>query len=329
MAVEMVHVYRGNHIESIHRGDLVIVNFKGDVLAEYGSKNKKTFWRSSAKPFQVIPFIESGGLDAYHITKEELALMTSSHGGEKRHVTGIKKLLKKMDKTLRDLDCGPCRPMYEGAYRQLLQEAIPFSQGNNPCSGKHSAMVGYGLLNQINLDDYINRDHPIQKTMLKTIAEISCLEARDIDIAIDGCGVPVFALPIYNMALAYAYLAGGDFDHPRKEILSVIAHAMVEAPFFVAGTKRLDTIIMEETKGRILAKLGAESVYCLSLMDRGIGIAIKIEDGAYRPLNCLVPNLLHKQGYIDEIELKAIQSRLGLHIKNHRNQIVGEMKMLL
>jgi L-asparaginase II len=329
MAVEMVHIYRGTEVESIHRGDIVIVDAKGRVLAEYGSKDKRTFWRSSAKPFQVIPFIESGGLDAYHITTEELALMTSSHGGEKRHVTAIKKLLKKMDKTLKDLDCGPSRPMYEAAYRQLLQEGIPFSQGNNPCSGKHSAMIGYGLLNKINLDNYIDVNHPIQEIMLKTVAEMTDLETSDIDIAIDGCGVPVFGLPIYNMALSYAYLGGGDFNHPRKQLLSVIAHAMVEAPFFVAGTKRLDTIIMEETKGRILAKLGAESVYCMSIMDKGIGIAMKTEDGAYRALDCVVPDLLHKHGYIDEIELKAIKSRLNLHIKNHRGQIVGEMRTVI
>jgi len=325
MSIEMVHVYRGDNVESIHRGDIVIVNASGEVLTTYGSKDKRTFWRSSAKPFQVIPFMEVGGLDAYNITTEELALMTSSHGGEKRHVALVKQLLKKMDMTIKDLDCGVSRPMYEGAYRQLLQENIPFSQGNNPCSGKHSGMIGYGLLQNIDLDDYINVNHPIQQVMLKTIAEMTDLPINDIDIAIDGCGVPVFGLPIYSMALSYAYLAGGDFDHPRKNLLKIIATAMTEAPFYVAGTNRLDTIIMEETKGRILAKLGAESVYCMSIIDKGIGIAMKTEDGAYRALDCVVPELLFKHGYIDEDERKAIKNRLKLHIKNHRNQIVGEM----
>lgn len=105
MSIEMVHVYRGREIESIHRGDIVIVNAGGEVLAEYGTKDKRTFWRSSANPFQIIPFIEAGGIDAYHISIEELALMTSSHGGEMRHVTLVKTLLKKMNKTIKDLDC--------------------------------------------------------------------------------------------------------------------------------------------------------------------------------------------------------------------------------
>lgn len=215
--------------------------------------------------------------------------------------------------------------MYEGSYRQLLQEHIPFTQGNNPCSGKHSSMIGYGLLSNLNLHHYIDVQHPIQQKMLQTIAEMTNTAIEDIDIAIDGCGVPVFGLPIYNMALSYAYLAGGDFDHPRKDTLSMIANAMTSAPFFVAGTKRLDTIIMEETKGRILAKLGAESVYCMSIMDKNIGIAMKTEDGGYRALDCVVPELLYKHLYISEEELAAIKARLNLHIKNHRGQVVGQL----
>lgn len=326
MSIELVHVTRGSAVESIHRGDIVIVNNDGDILHQYGDPYKRTFWRSSAKPFQVIPFIDAGGIDAYAITKEELSLMTSSHGGEKRHVALVKKLLKKMNKTIKDLDCGVSRPMYEGAYRQLLQENIPFTQGNNPCSGKHCGMLGYGLLRDIDLSNYIQEDHVIQKDMLKIVAEMTKCNEDTIDIAIDGCGVPVFGLPIYNMALSYAYLAGGQFDHPRKDTLRIIASAMTEEPFYVAGTNRLDTIIMEETKGDILAKLGAESVYCMSIIDQGIGIAMKTEDGAYRALDSIVPNLLLKHDYITEDVYKAINKRLKLDIKNHRNQVVGQLK---
>lgn len=329
MSVELVHVYRGEYIESIHRGDVVIVNYKGELLASYGNPNKRTFWRSAAKPFQVIPFMEAGGIDAYNITAAELALMTSSHGGEMRHVTLVKKLLKKMGKSIDDLNCGRSRPMYEGAYRQLLQENIPFSQGNNPCSGKHTGMIGYGLLEGFDLDHYIDVTHPIQQKMLKTISEMTELAEEDIDIAIDGCGVPVFGLPIYNMALSYAYLAGGDFKHPRERTLSVIAGAMTKEPFFVAGSGRLDTIIMEETEGRLLAKLGAESVYCVSVMGQGIGLAMKIEDGAYRALDAIVPHLLKKHGYVTEDEFQRIIKRLSINIKNHRNDIVGAMKSLI
>ncbi|MBN2899519.1 MAG: asparaginase [Clostridia bacterium] len=329
MSVELVHVYRGDLVESIHRGDIVLVNHKGEILDAYGDPYKRTFWRSSAKPFQVIPFIEAGGIDRYKITAAELAIMTSSHGGEKRHVTLIKQLLKKMDKTLDDLKCGRARPMYEGAYRQLLQENIPFSQGNNPCSGKHSGMIGYGLLSGLDLDSYTELKHPIQQKMLKTIAEMTDLQSEDIDIAIDGCGVPVFGLPIYNMALAYAQLAGGDFEHPRKEILAIIAGAMTKEPFYVAGTTRLDTILMEETSGRILAKLGAESVYCVSIIGEGIGFAMKTEDGSYRALDAVVPDFLRKHGYISEEEHKRIYKRLPIQIKNHRDEVVGEMRSVL
>ncbi len=326
MSIELVNVMRGSLVESIHRGDIVAVDANGDIIFEYGNPYKQTFWRSSAKPFQVIPFIESGGILAYKITKSELALMTSSHGGEKRHVSLVKNLIKKMGKTIKDLDCGISRPMYEGAYRQLLQENIPFTQGNNPCSGKHCGMIGYGILEKIDLFNYIDQSHKIQLKMRTVISEMTKIDEENLIIAIDGCGVPVFGLPIYNMALAYAYLAGGSFDHPRKDTLKMISTAMIEEPYYVAGTKRLDTIIMEETKGKILAKLGAESVYCMSVIDKGIGISMKIEDGSYRALDCLVPNLLLKHDYISVDEFNCINSRLHTDLKNHRSQLVGHME---
>lgn len=326
MSIELVHVYRGEEIESIHRGDIVVVNSQGEVLIEYGNKDKRTFWRSSAKPFQIIPFIEAGGLEKFDIQTQELALMTSSHGGEAEHVYVLEKLLAKLGKQVSDLDCGVSRPMFEGEYRRMLENGISFSEANNPCSGKHSGMLGLGILKNIDMKDYILPEHPIQQMMTEIIAEITDMSKDALGIAIDGCGVPVFGLPIYNMALSYARLAGPfNTNDPRQNTLQKIAHAMCTEPFYVAGTTRLDTILMEETQGRILAKLGAESVYCMSIMDQGIGFAMKIEDGAYRALDCLVPHLLLKHGYINEDEFKKINARLSIKIKNHRKQIVGEL----
>lgn len=322
MSVELVHVFRGTETESIHRGDIVGVDRSGTVVFEYGDKNKRTFWRSSAKPFQIVPFIRQGGLEKYHINDKELSLMTASHGGEQRHIEVLTGILNKLGKTIDDLDCGVSRPMYEGEYKRLLKENIDFNQGNNPCSGKHCGMLGLGILMGIDLTNYIEKNHEIQKIMHTVISEFCQIEKSEIDIAIDGCGVPVFGMPIYNMALAYSKL------DEKTEIMERISKAMTKEPFFVAGTTRLDTIIMEETKGKILAKLGAESVYSMTVMGRGIGIAMKIEDGAYRALDAVVPELLKRHDYITLEEYKAINNRLSLDVKNHRQQVVGGYKVV-
>lgn len=329
MSVELVHVYRGNKIESIHRGDVVAVDSSGKIVFQYGDPHKRTYWRSSAKPFQIVPFIEGGGLEKYNIAPVELALMTASHGGEAKHLKVLDSILSKIGKTVDDLDCGVARPMFEGEYKRLLSQGIPFTQRNNPCSGKHSGMLGLGVLKDIELENYIQEDHPIQKIMLETISDFTELPESEIDVAIDGCGVPVFGLPIYNMALAYAKL-DRPTTHPDHGVsMYTIASAMTSNPFYVAGTDRLDTIIMEETQGAILAKLGAESVYCMTVIKRGIGVAMKIEDGSYRALDAFVPDLLLKHGFIDECTHGRISRRLHLSVLNHRKQIVGLLKSTL
>ncbi len=335
MSIELVHVYRGNQIESIHRGDIVAIDQNKEIIFEYGNMYKRTFWRSSAKPFQIIPFIEAGGLEMYNITQEELALMTASHGGEAKHLEVLEKLLKKLGKSINDLDCGSSRPMYEGEYKRLLMANIPFSPGNNPCSGKHAGMLGLGLIKAYDLHNYIDEEHVIQKIMLKIICEMTELHEEDIDIAIDGCGVPVFSLSIYNMAMAFSKLAHNEnldthyssqLTPKRSNTLKSIASAMTSAPYYVAGTSRLDTILMEETNGKVLAKLGAESVYCMTIMDQGIGIAMKTEDGAYRALDSIIPELLLKHTFISDVEFENINKRLDLNVYNHRTQVVGSMK---
>lgn len=326
MSIELVHVYRGNCVESIHRGDIVAINQSGDVIFQYGDHNKRTFWRSSAKPFQAIPMVESEGLEEFGFTTKELSLMTSSHGGEEEHVIVLKSILEKIKKDVTALDCGKSRPMYEGTYKKLLKSNLPYTPANNPCSGKHSCMLTLGIIKDIDLTNYIDPSHPIQKIMLKTISEVCELESNEIDIAIDGCGVPVFGLPIYNMAKAYSKLSNSSKHDKRTISLQRIASAMIDEPYYVAGTSRLDTILMEETKGKVLAKLGAESVYCMTIMDEGIGIAMKIEDGGYRALNQVVPDLLIKHKFITNAEYEGIKKRLNLLVKNHRNQVVGYMK---
>lgn len=325
MSVELVHVYRGERIESIHRGDVAIVDSGGKLIAHYGDPQKRTFWRSAAKPFQVLPFVESAGIERFGIDGEELALMCASHGGEPKHVAKVRGLLDKIGLDEAALDCGASRPMFEGAYRQLLRSGEPFLAVHNPCSGKHSAMLAYLQLVGWDRENYIQPDHPLQKLILETIAQVSGMDQKEIDVAVDGCGVPVFGLPIMNMARAYSELARPS----SRPALSQIADAMTRHPYYVSGTHRLDMILMEETQGRLVAKLGAESVYCVGLVNDGKALTLKIEDGGYRALNPLVPVLLERYGFITADERKAIEARLRLSITNHRKETIGHYEVLV
>ncbi|MBN2259210.1 MAG: asparaginase [Clostridiales bacterium] len=322
MSVELLHVYRGDHVESIHRGDIVVVDKFGEVLFEIGSKDKVTYWRSAAKPFQVMPLIERRGIEEFGLTLSEVAMMCASHGGETKHIGAVRSILKKIGLDESFLDCGKSRPMYEGAYRAMLRNGESFLEIHNPCSGKHAGMLALGVLMDLDLAGYIEKSHPIQKMMLKTIAKVTEMEEIEIHVAVDGCGVPVFGLPIYNMAKAYSKLALGE------GVLRTVSKAMTENPFNVAGTHRLDTILMEETKGNLVAKLGAESVYCVGLMGNGKAMALKIEDGGYRALDSVVPEVLKRQGFIDEYEYENIVKRLNANITNHRKDVIGNYKIV-
>ncbi|SCZ77708.1 asparaginase [Acidaminobacter hydrogenoformans] len=328
MSEPLVSVIRGGRVESIHRGDWVVVDIQGRILAHKGDPMKRTFWRSSAKPFQAIPTLESGAESRFSMSTEEISLLCASHNGEVRHVETALGLLEKLGLSADNLDCGAAQPMLQEAAFETIKRGESFSPLQNPCSGKHSGMLALCLLKGWPLENYISKDHPVQREMLKSIAHSVSMAEGDIGLAIDGCGVPVFELPIYNMALAYARLSQPEafFKDDGLKAARRVASAMTNAPFFVAGTKRLDTNLMEVTKGRILAKLGAESVYCISLMSKGIGIALKIDDGSYRGIDPVIIDLLRRMGALSDDELEALSHHRRPLLKNHRKEVIGHLE---
>jgi L-asparaginase II len=329
MSEPLVHVVRGGRVESIHRGDWVVTDTYGQLLAHKGNPMKRTFWRSSAKPFQALPTLISGAAERFNLTTEEISILCASHNGEPRHVETIKGILNKLGLDEAALDCGSAMPMSMDAALETIGRGESFSVFQNPCSGKHSGMLALALLNGWPIDGYISMGHPVQTAMLKTISEVTSLREDEIGIAIDGCGVPVFELPLFNMALAYARLSkpSDHFEGKALKAAQSIASAMTSEPFFVAGTRRLDTALMEVTKGRVLAKLGAESVYCIGLMSRGIGIALKIEDGGYRAIDPVIIDLLARLNAINEEERAELSAYDHPLLKNHRRDIIGHLEL--
>ena len=328
MSEVLIHVMRGEYVESRHHGDLAIVDRNGKLYYSIGNPQRFTFWRSSAKPFQTIPFVEEGGIEKYQIAGEELSLMTASHGGEEGHVKILRELLAKINHTEEKLDCGIAAPMYGKAAANILRSGNSYKAVNNPCSGKHAAMLALAELLDLPIEDYILLNHPIQQKMLEVIADICDLPKGEVKIAIDGCGVPVFGMGIDKMALAYGKFSKpeGVFPDKRAQALRRILHAMTHYPYYVAGTNRLDTVLMEATKGRIVAKLGAEAVYCIGIVDEGLGICLKIDDGSYRAIDPVIIQVLKELGFITNEELKQLSMYWKPKLYNHRNDVIGELE---
>jgi len=328
MSIELVHASRNGQVENIYRGDVVVVNLNGEVIYELGDRFKKAFWRSSAKPFQVLPFIEGGGIERFNISEEELALMCASHGGEKDHVAGIKKLLYKIGFVEPDLHCGPAPPMYKPTANELLQQNKDWTQLHNCCSGKHSGMLAITAIKGYGTEGYEDIEHPLQQEVLKLAAEITGVKVDEIGIGVDGCGAPIFYMPVFNMARAYAHLSKPVMveDLKRAEAVQKVTAAMTGHPWYVAGTGRLDTILMEVTEGRLLTKLGADGVYCVSIMGEGIGIALKIECGVIKPIEPVIVEILSRLNYIDRREEEAILKQLDFYIYNHRKEAIGRLR---
>jgi len=330
MSVELVYASRNGQVENIYRGDAAVVNLDGEILYELGDPFKKTFWRSSAKPFQVLPFIEAGGMERYQISSQELALMCASHGGEEGHVKAVLALLQKIGFEESDLNCGPAAPMFKEAGKELLWQQKKWSQLHNCCSGKHSGMLAIAAIKGYGTDNYEDISHPVQQEVLEIASEMSGVEKDQIGIGVDGCGAPIFYMPLFNMARAYTHLSKPDrvADRKRLQALERVAGAMTDNPWSVAGTDRLDTILMEVTGGRLLAKLGADGVYCVSIMGEGTGIALKVECGVIKAIEPVIIEILRRLNYIDRLQEQEMIDRLDFSIYNHRSEAIGNLKTI-
>ncbi len=320
-----VCVSRGPLVESRHRVHAAVVSADGVLLHGFRDEQLVTWWRSCAKPFQVLPFVREDGLAQLGWGDEELALSCASHGGEPEHVAIASAMLSRIGLEEGDLACGAHEPLTARGARLALESGRPLSRLHNNCSGKHAAMLARATLASWSTAGYERNDHPVQQGALAAVAEWARVHAHDVPLAVDGCGVTVFALPLYRMALAYARLVlaatRGD-DAPARIVGAMTAH-----PFLVAGTDRFDTLVMDACKGRVLCKIGAEGVHTLALTDRGIGIAVKVEDGAPRAQYLPVLALLMQLGALPNpvpVSLREFASRV---VRNTRGAVVGAVRL--
>ncbi len=332
----LVEVTRGSIVESVHFGALVVVDSAGQVLAGWGDPQTMTFLRSSAKPFQALPFVEMGGVEHFGLTDKELALMCASHIGMDEHVAAVEGMQHKFGISEKDLLCGTHTPSHEPTARALLLRGEKPTPNRHNCSGKHSGMLGHAILRHLPVEDYVNPLHPVQLTILQTFAEMCNLLPEEVVVGIDGCSAPNFAVPIYNAAYAFARLADPqNLSHRRAQALEHIFRAMNSNPDMVAGPGRFDTCLMEVAPGQIVSKGGAEGYQAIALAPGllgkgapGVGITIKVADGDFndRARHLVALEILRQLGVLTAEQSASLAQFQPRPLNNYRKLEVGSIR---
>lgn len=320
-----VVVHRGGFPESRHRVHAAIVDAGTGLTGGARDPALVVPWRSCAKPFQLMPLIAAGGLEALGWGDDQVAVACASHGGEPEHVELVARMLADLGMEEGDLACGPHEPMSRRGVKALREAGAPPTRLHNNCSGKHTAMLARAKLAGWRSQGYEAADHPVQDSCLGTVAAWSGVARDQIGLAVDGCGVVVFILPLEGMAAAWARLAR---DARRGHAIPArIVHAMQSRPFLVGGTDRFDTVLMEETQGAVLSKIGAEGVQCAAIVDRGIGIALKVEDGATRAQYPALLAILQSLGALPDPLPPRLAEIAAPAIRNTRGEVVGGLRV--
>jgi L-asparaginase II len=302
-----------------------VVGPDDELIGSAGNPEEFTFWRSCAKLFQVIPFLRSGGFDALKWGDEELAITCASHGGEPEHVALVQSMLNDLGLEEGDLACGPHEPSSQRGAKLLREAGERPTRLHNNCSGKHTSMLAAAQHNGWPRKGYETAGHPLQHGILQEVSLWTDIPATKIVQAVDGCGVVVFGMTLERMARAYSRFAmaaaRGD-EAPARVLAAMAAH-----PFLVGGTDRTDSMLIAASKGAVISKVGAEGVHCAMLPGRGIGMAIKVEDGAQR---AQIPALLRLLRELDALpsELpESLRCSLQKPVRNTRGEVVGEVIM--
>ncbi len=318
-----VVVTRAGVVESRHRVHAAVVRADGMRVAQARDPELHSWWRSCAKPFQVLPMLRDGSFDALGWGDEELALACASHGSEPEHVAVATRMLQRVGLAESDLACFPHEPLTTRGADLLKEAGATPTRLHSNCSGKHSAMLAHAVQRGWTTAGYNEASHQVQDEAWQCVAEWSGVVAPDIARGVDGCGVTVFALPLYNMALAYARLVQAARE--GDPLPARIVRAMTTHPFLVGGTDRFDTLLMQAGAGNIIAKVGAEGVHSVGLVEQGIGIALKVEDGAPRAQYPAVLACLQALGALPPRLPTSLASIALSSLRNTRDEVVGRV----
>lgn len=323
----LVEVLRGTLVESRHRGAVAIADAGGSLHAAIGEISAPVYARSAIKPLQALPLVESGAAERFGLGDVEIALACASHEGEAAHVRAVAGWLERIGLAVDDLECGAHAPYHPASAEALLREGRSFSALHNNCSGKHAGFLTTAVHLAEPTAGYARADHPVQQRVGAVLAAMCDRELGHAPRGIDGCGIPVIGIDLAGLATGMARLADpGGLPPARRDAARRIVRAMAAQPHYVAGSDRLCSALIASTDGAVVAKVGAEGVFTAAIPARGLGIALKIDDGAGRAAECAVVAVLEALGVLDD-ETHPLDERWRRpRIVNRRGEETGVLR---
>ena len=304
--VVLAEIIRGSAIDCRFRGSIAVTDPSGGLIAHAGNPNAFAFMRSTAKPFQTIALLEHPGAPMLNLSSEEIAVMSGSHNGEEAHVQILSKLLKRHDLAISDLRCGTQPPLiFSVAIETMLEQHKPISPVQHNCSGTHIAIILLAKLLNEPIATYCEASHPAQARITSVVAGFLGLRPRQVTSAIDSCGIPTFGASIRQLARSFALLASLSTGDNRGKATTAVRQAMVSHPFLIAGTDRLETDLMRTSP--LVAKIGADGVYCVGALKQHLGVAVKIEAGSAEAAKCAAVETLRQLLLLQDQAAQAVE----------------------
>jgi len=321
----LARVYRGKSVEAIHYGAIAVVNAEGELTHYIGDPYEPFMTRSSIKPFQVMPLFVSGAADHFKFTPKQLAIMCGSHVGSDQHYEIVMQNLKTAGNSPENLKCGchwPLGMMMEQNYPLNGEDKDPVRHN---CSGKHSGFLAQARFLKDEIGEYLNPNSKTQQLVKRTLSDFCEYDFDKMHTGIDGCSAPNYPMPIYNLALGFKKIMNGDATGKvTKDILSRIREAITTYPEMVSGEKRLDLDMTRSFGGRLISKIGAESIQGIGFSDPAAGIAIKVHDGNQRALGAICLSIFKQLGYIKDIkDFPLLEKYEKPEVRNAKNKLTG------
>ncbi|HYN59657.1 MAG TPA: asparaginase [Rubrivivax sp.] len=330
----LVEAHRGHAVESAHRGALAVFDADGACVLALGDIQRPIFPRSAVKVLQALPLLESGAADALNLHDEELALACASHNGEPAHVATAAAMLAKAGVDLQALECGAHWPYREALQRAMAARGDTPSALHNNCSGKHAGFIC--LACRMNggqplrgfAKGYVQAGHPVMREVTQALQSATGWDLSNTPQGIDGCSIPTFGIPLQHLAVAFARVGTGTgLSDGQARAARRLRRAVAAAPFMVGGTDRFDTRVMQRLGERVFCKGGAEGVYCAALPGRGLGVAIKIDDGNNaRAAEVVMAALIEAYVALDNTEAAFMRSLSEVLLKNWNGIEVGALR---
>lgn len=325
-SILLTEVSRGNSFESAHRGWVAVCDEKGNLINGTHENFPDIFSRSTIKPVQALPFLMSGGMETFNFGLSELAVICSSHSGEKKHLERVKFILDTIGLKEENLLCGTHLPYSPKVAKQLIEDKQEPTLLHCNCSGKHAGMLAACLMNSWDLNTYLEYGHPLQQDIRNHLSVLTGLEADKMVWGIDGCGIPTYKFPLDKLAKIFNYIVNYENAPPEYyDSLKQINKSFIAFPDLISGEDRVDNIIMTSLRGRFISKIGGEAVLGFGLVNEKMSFALKIEDGINRPIIPVIVRTLELLGLdIENIpELKILKT---FSIKNNKGLDVGLVK---